>query len=412
MIRFYKSLFQIAIFLLVGTTLIAQAPERPTSADLHDAIKKLNVVGTALYIAAHPDDENTRMISWLSNHRKVNTGYLSLTRGDGGQNRIGTEIRELLGVIRTQELLQARKVDGGQQLFSRANDFGYSKHPDETLKIWNEQEVMSDVIWAIRKFRPDIIINRFDHKSAGRTHGHHTSSAVLSFRTFEMAGDPTVFPEQLKYVDVWKPQRLYFNTSWWFYGSREKFAEADKSRMLGVDVGTYYPLLGKSNNEIAAESRSMHKCQGMGSTPSRGSQTEYLELLKGDMPTDKEDPFQGIDISWNRIEGGAPIGALIKEIEKEFKYDDPAKSVAKLTQAYQMIQQLKDPYWKSIKSKEVESIIQGCLGLYLEAITNDYSATPGEDIELRIEMINRAGCLLYTSPSPRDLSTSRMPSSA
>ena len=391
MIRFYKSLFQIAIFLLVGTTLIAQAPERPTSADLHDAIKKLNVVGTALYIAAHPDDENTRMISWLSNHRKVNTGYLSLTRGDGGQNRIGTEIRELLGVIRTQELLQARKVDGGQQLFSRANDFGYSKHPDETLKIWNEQEVMSDVIWAIRKFRPDIIINRFDHKSAGRTHGHHTSSAVLSFRTFEMAGDPTVFPEQLKYVDVWKPQRLYFNTSWWFYGSREKFAEADKSRMLGVDVGTYYPLLGKSNNEIAAESRSMHKCQGMGSTPSRGSQTEYLELLKGDMPTDKEDPFQGIDISWNRIEGGAPIGALIKEIEKEFKYDDPAKSVAKLTQAYQMIQQLKDPYWKSIKLKEVESIIQGCLGLYLEAITNDYSATPGEDIELRIEMINRAG---------------------
>ncbi len=391
MIRFYKPIFQIAIFLLLGTALMAQAPKRPTSADLHDAIKKLNVVGTALYLAAHPDDENTRMISWLANHRKVNTGYLSLTRGDGGQNRIGTEIRELLGVIRTQELLQARRVDGGQQLFSRANDFGYSKHPDETLKIWNEKEVMSDVIWAIRKFRPDIIINRFDHKSAGRTHGHHTSSAVLSFRTFEMAGDPNVFPEQLKYVDVWQPKRLYFNTSWWFYGSREKFAKADKSKMLGVDVGTYYPLLGKSNNEIAAESRSMHRCQGMGSTPSRGSQTEYLELLKGEMPTDKEDPFQGIDISWNRLEGGAKIGALIKEIEKEFKYDDPAKSVAKLTAAYQLIQKLKDPYWKEIKSKEIEAVIQGCLGLFLEAIADDYSATPGEDIELSMEMINRTG---------------------
>ena len=237
----------------------AQAPRKMTSSDIHDEIKRLNILASALYLAAHPDDENTRLIAWLANEKRANTAYLSMTRGDGGQNLIGPEIRELLGVIRTQELLAARRVDGGKQMFTRANDFGYSKHPDETFAIWNKEKVLSDVVWAIRKFQPDIIINRFDHRSPGSTHGHHTGSAMLSMDAWELVNDPKAYPEQLKYVDTWQPQRLFFNTSWWFYGSREKFAESDKSRLLSIDVGTYYPLKGKSNTEIASLSRSMRR---------------------------------------------------------------------------------------------------------------------------------------------------------
>ena len=195
--------------------------------------------------AAPPDDENTRLISYLSNEVKARTGYLSITRGDGGQNLIGSELRELLGVLRTQELLAARSVDGGEQFFTRANDFGFSKHPDETLEIWDKEAVLGDVVWILRNFKPDVIVNRFDHRTPGSTHGHHTSSAMLSFEAFDLVNDPNAYPEQLDKVSLWQPKRLFFNTSWWFYGSREAFAEADKSNMVFMDVGVYFPLKGK-----------------------------------------------------------------------------------------------------------------------------------------------------------------------
>src|SRR5690606_9384606 len=191
--------------------------------EIYESIKKLNVLVSVLYVAAHPDDENTRLISFMANDLKARTAYLSITRGDGGQNLIGTELSELLGLIRTQELLAARKIDGGEQRFTRANDFGFSKHPDETLSIWDKNEVLSDVVWAIRTFKPDIIINRFDHRSPDTTHGHHTSSALLSLEAFDLANDQSKFSEQLKNTSVWPPKRLFFNTSWWFYGSQEKF---------------------------------------------------------------------------------------------------------------------------------------------------------------------------------------------
>lgn len=368
---------------------IAQAPEKPTSAQIHEAIKKLNVLGSVLYVAAHPDDENTRMIAYMSNHERMNTAYLSLTRGDGGQNLIGKEIRDLLGVIRTQELLGARSVDGGQQMFTRANDFGYSKTAEETLNIWNKDEVMADVIWAIRKFQPDVIINRFSHDTDRKTHGHHTTSAILSHEAFDLAGDPKVYPEQLKHVKTWQPTRLFFNTSWWFYGSRDKFNKADKSDMLSVDVGVYYPLKGKSNNEIAAESRSMHKCQGFGSEGSRGSEMEYLQYLKGEKP--KNNPFDGINTTWTRVEGGKKIGKLVSEIDANFKHDNPAASLPKLMEAYQLINGLPEGYWKTIKLKEIQKIIKGSLGLFFEVVAEDYSATLGETVDLNIEVINRLG---------------------
>lgn len=372
------------------TTAVAQQPEKPNAAEIYHSIQKLNFLGSALYVAAHPDDENTRLIAYLANEVKANTAYLSLTRGDGGQNLVGPEIRELLGVIRTQELLAARHTDGGSQMFSRANDFGYSKHPDETLKIWNEKEVMADVIWAIRKWQPDIIVNRFDHRTPGRTHGHHTASAMLSERAFNMAGDRSVYPEQLQWLDEWQPRRQFFNTSWWFYGSRENFAKADKSKLMSVDIGVYYPLLGQSNTEIAAASRSMHKSQGFGSTGTRGSQSEYLELINGDLPEDKENLFDGINTTWTRVEGGAAIGKILKAVEEQYNFSDPAASVPELVKAYQLIKQLPEGYWKRVKQEEVEEVISHCMALYLEVVADDYSATPGEEVELAFELINRS----------------------
>jgi len=220
---------------------ITLQPQKPSSAEIYEDLKKLNFLGSVLYVAAHPDDENTTAIAYFANAVKARTAYLSLTRGDGGQNLIGPELREKLGVIRTQELLAARATDGGEQRFTRANDFGYSKHPDETLSIWNKNQVLSDVVWTIRTFKPDIIINRFNHKTPGTTHGHHTSSAILSVEGFDLANDASKFSDQLKYTETWQPKRQFFNTSWWFYGSKEKFAKADKSKMLQLDLGTYYP---------------------------------------------------------------------------------------------------------------------------------------------------------------------------
>ena len=376
--------------LFANQTLKSQAPVKPSSAEIFHKIQKLNFLGSALYIAAHPDDENTRLISYLSNNTKARTGYLSITRGDGGQNLIGPELRELLGVLRTQELLAARRVDGGEQFFTRANDFGYSKHPDETLRLWNKEAVLGDVVWAIRNFKPDIIINRFDHRSPGSTHGHHTSSAMLSVEAFDLAGNPEQYEKQLSLTEPWQPQRLFFNTSWWFYGSEENFEKADKSNMLRMDIGVYYPLLGQSNNEIAATASSQHLCQGFGRVTTRGSQSEYIELLKGAMPSDKNNPFEGIDTSWSRIEGGEVIGNILHKVETNFDFKRPSKHLAQLIEAYTHLQNVGDEHWKNLKSKELKDIIIAVSGLYLEASSKDPIANPGGQAELAIEVLNRS----------------------
>ena len=378
------------IFLLSFQIVTAQQPQKPNAVEMYNQIQKLNFLGSVLYIAAHPDDENTRLISYLSNEKKARTGYLSLTRGDGGQNLIGPELRELLGLIRTQELIEARKIDGGEQFFSRANDFGYSKNPEETLQIWDKDQVLSDVIWTIRKFQPDVIINRFDHRSPGTTHGHHTSSAMLSVEAFDKVNDATVLPNQLKSVKTWQPKRLFFNTSWWFYGSKEKFDKADKSNLIHLKTGVYYTSVGKSNQEIAALSRSRHQSQGFGSTGTRGEEDEYLELLKGETPTDKTNIFEGIDTTWNRVNGGKAIGDILYNVEKNFDFKNPSASIPELVKAYDFIQKLEDTHWKTIKSEEIKKIISACAGLYLEAVAENQEATPGSSLKIKIEAINRS----------------------
>ena len=382
-----KLLSFLLCFLFYSVSINSQIPKKLNPNEIHQSIQKLNFLGSVLYLAAHPDDENTRLISYFSNHIHARTGYLSLTRGDGGQNLIGPEIRELLGVIRTNELLQAREIDGGEQFFTRANDFGYSKHPDETLEIWNKEEVLSDVIKVIRTFQPDIIINRFNVESTGKTHGHHTSSAMLSVEAFDLAASSTY---KNKDLEPWKTNRIFFNTSWWFYGSKEKFKKADKSKMISLNIGIFYPSSGLSNSEIASISRSMHKSQGFGSTGTRGNQNEYIKLLKGEMPQDKNNIFEGIDTTWNRVKGGAEIKKILDQVEKEFNFKDPSKSIPDLLKAYNLISNLENDHWKNYKIKQIKEIITACSGLYLEAKSNSAYATKNDSIKINVEAINRS----------------------
>ena len=360
------------------------------SAEIYKDIRKLGVLANVLYLAAHPDDENTRMISYLSNDLSVNTTYLSLTRGDGGQNLIGPEMREMLGVIRTHELMEARAIDGGSQLFTRANDFGYSKNPAETFTIWDREEVLSDVVWAIRNVRPDVIINRFNSDTSRPNHGHHTASAILSEEAFNLAGKKSIFPEQLAIVDPWQPRRVFWNTSWFFYGSREAFEKADKTGMIGIDIGAYDQVIGESCSEIAGRSRSMHKSQGFGSAETRGESLDYLILVKDAKNTIPASLFEDIDITWNRVKGGEIITNQVSLLESTFDFKNPSASIPQLLQIHKSISGISDPYWKKIKLAECEKLIKSCLGLFIEARTDHFKASPGSTIDVTLEVINRS----------------------
>ena len=377
----------IALSLLLVTT-ASFAQKQMNASEIKLALNKLNTLGSVLYIAAHPDDENTRLIAYMANERMVRTGYLSLTRGDGGQNLIGTEKGPLMGVVRTQELLEARKIDGGEQLFTRAVDFGYSKTAEETFVKWDKKEVLADVVWAIRKFKPDVIITRFPPTSAAG-HGHHTASAILAEEAFDLAGDPKAFPEQLKYTTVWQPKRLFLNASTWWDKELPQKAEANPTEYTTIDIGTYNTLLGKSYGEIAAESRTMHKSQGFGSAKQRGSKLEYLKLIKG--KPFKTDVLDDVNLSWKSIKNGEAIKELLTKASVDFNSEKPELVVPTLFEANQLINQLpNDNRWKATKIAEIEKIISACAGLFVEVTANDYSTSSGNQIELTTTLINRS----------------------
>ncbi len=296
------------------------------AAEIRLALAKLNVVGRVLYVAAHPDDENTAFLAWGEKGRLLDAGYLAMTRGDGGQNLIGSETAELLGVVRTEELLAARRVDGAKQFFTRTIDFGYSKSPAETLTIWDREKALADVVRVFRTFRPDVVVNRFPTTGEGG-HGQHTASALLSVEAFEAAGDPARFPEQIaEGLAPWKPRRVYFNV----FRFRSDQPRTEMPGAVAVDLGAYNALLGRSYTEIAAQSRSMHKSQGFGSAERRGSWVNDFQLVRGDK-ADK-DLFEGIDLSWKRVPGGGTVAPLLREAERTFRDDDPAASLPVLLQ--------------------------------------------------------------------------------
>lgn len=338
-------------------------------------------MGSVLYIAAHPDDENTRLLTYLAQEKKVRTGYLSLTRGDGGQNLIGNEQAELLGVIRTQELLAARKVDGAEQFFSRAIDFGFSKSAEESLKIWDKEKVLADAVWVIRKFRPDVIITRFPEDSRAG-HGQHSASAIIAREAFLAAGDPTKYPEQLKDVQPWNAKRIVWNT--FNFGGRNTTSEDQ----LKIDVGGFNPVLGKSYGEIAAESRSKHKSQGFGASKSRGSELEYFAHTDGQQA--KRDLFEGIDLTWIRIKGGEKIAELITKTDNSFNMEDPSKSVDDLLAIYTAVQESTDKYWKAQKEKELKELIVSCAGLWVESYSSKPIFTINETVSINHQYVLRS----------------------
>ncbi len=363
-----------------------EAPPEMNAAEIRLALEKLKVLGRVLYVAAHPDDENTGLISYWANGALFDTAYLSLTRGDGGQNLIGPELGAQLGVIRTQELLAARRIDHGQQFFSRANDFGYSKSAAETLRIWDREKILADTVWAIRKFRPDVIATRFPPDD-DKTHGHHTSSAILAQEAFQLAADPKKFPEQLKLVEPWQPTRLFWNASSFFFRARN--VPFDETGLLKIEAGGYQPLLGKSYPEIAAASRTMHKSQGFGAGIERGERTEYFKFLDG-KAVENGDLFSGIDTTWNRVKGGSEIAARIDAIIGRYEMKMPAASVPALLELHGLLGQLDDDFWKREKLSAIERIIGASLGLHLEAVSPKPAAQPGEATELQFEAINRS----------------------
>ncbi|HEV8659322.1 MAG TPA: PIG-L family deacetylase [Thermoanaerobaculia bacterium] len=384
--------------------LIPVVAQARTAAELQLALKKLTVVGSALYVAAHPDDENTAMLAWLSNDRLVRTGYLSLTRGDGGQNLIGDEKGELLGVIRTQELLAARRIDGAEQFFSRALDFGFSKSPQETLSIWDRDKVLADVVWVIRKFQPDVILTRFPTTGEGG-HGHHTSSAILAEEAFRAAGDATRFPEQLQYVSVWQPKRIFWNR---FSFQRLDPNAPELANDVRVDLGAYNALLGRSYTEIAGESRSMHKSQGFGAAERRGTLTNYLKLIGGDAA--QSDVFEGVNLTWSRYAGGERAGSLLQQAYDTFDVRDPSKSIPLLLQGLQELDRLgatdawssRSNPWVEVKRRELLEAIRGCAGLSIDVSAADSAVTPGGEIGVSVTVVNRSDFpfILSTVASP------------
>ncbi|WP_216726490.1 PIG-L family deacetylase [Hymenobacter siberiensis] len=385
----------------------AQTPKSYTSSEILLGLKKLNVLGSVMYLAAHPDDENTRLIAYMANERLLETSYLSATRGDGGQNLIGPELREGLGVIRTQELLAARRLDGGRQFFTRANDFGFSKTSDETFRIWDKEQVLADMVWVIRQRRPDVLITRFP-PDARAGHGHHQASAILAAEAFDAAGDPKRFPEQLQYVQAWQPKRLFWNTGSFFVKPGENM-----DGYLRLDAGGYNPLLGQSYGEIAARSRSNHRSQGFGSAAQRGEALEYFQPVKGAKAT--KDLFEGVDQTWNRVPGGAAVGKLIEEVIRKYDPSNPSASVAGLLKVREQLMALsnksdknssdqtmythldnnpRNVFWLKEKIAETNQLLQAASGLAIEATaaTNSVATSEGNNVPIKVdfEVVNRS----------------------
>jgi len=351
------------------------------SAAIYAQLKQMEVLGSVLYIAAHPDDENNAFLPYLTKERRYRTAYLSLTRGDGGQNLIGKEQGIELGLIRTQELLAARMQDGAEQYFSTAYEFGYSKSAKEALAIWDHQKVLSDVVWVIRKFQPDIIISRFPG-DARAGHGHHAASSIIAQEAYTAAADPNMFPEQFKYgVQPWKAKRILWNT--FNFGT----VNTTNDNQLKIEVGGYNPTIGKSYGEIGAEARTMHKSQGEGRPRRRGSYFEFFQHLNGD--TAKTDIMEGVVTNWSRL--NAPkIQTTIQQIISAYKIDQPAASVPSLVQLYQAVNKLPESQWKTYQLNLIQSTIESASGLLVEATTTKQQVVPEGDLTIQVLVNQRS----------------------
>ncbi len=377
-----KKIFLLTLALCPILACFAQNPSSADASEILLQLKKLNVLGSVLYIAAHPDDENNALLPYLAKEKLYRTAYLSLTRGDGGQNLLGNEQGVALGLMRTQELLAARRIDGAEQYFSRAYDFGFSKTAAESLRIWGKEKILSDVVWEIRKFQPDIIIKRFPpDKRAG--HGHHAASSILAEEAFKAAADPKRFPEQFKYgVKPWQAKRILWNT--YNFGGNNTTSDDQ----LKIDIGGYNPLIGKSYGEIGAEARTMHKSQGEGRPGRRGLSYEYFLTTAGSPA--KVSLMDGINTSWQRLEGGTALSSMIEDVINNFKSQHPEASVPALIKIYQSIKRLPESNWKEKKLADTQRLIEECSALFVDATSSQQEVVQGGKLHINFNCIKRA----------------------
>ena len=368
--------------ILVWLALLSNASQAapPHAGQLLREIDRLQVVGSVLYVAAHPDDENTRLLSWLVGERGLQATYLSMTRGGGGQNLIGSEQAELLGVLRTEELLAARRIDGAQQLFTRMRDFGYSKSTEETLERWGRASALTDVVRAIRQVRPDIVVTRFAPDWGG--HGHHTASAELAAEAFAKAADPSFATPGLP---PWQATRLLHNTSTWRRGP--DFVVPDD--WMQIDAGSYDALSGRSWGEVAAASRTMHKSQGFGSAPRVGPSLEYFTLTAG---APSRDPFGGIDTSWSRMPGTQRLQRHLARASTGFNPRAPHRALPHLARAHAELTALPEAAepWRTLKLHELERVMLRCAGVWLTATADQAAVAPGTEASVSLTALARA----------------------
>lgn len=355
---------------------------KPSGHILRD-LEKIKTLGSILYFAAHPDDENTALLAYLSQHESLDAAYLSLTRGSGGQNRIGSELNAGLGIIRTQELLTARRIDGARQYFSNAIDFGYSRSQSETLRIWGESDVLGDAVKVIREYKPDVIIIRF-HPGDSQTHGHHQAATYLALQAFELAGDPAAYPEQLEYLEPHQASRLYWDAYWWTDRYQD---EIDQPGTLSFELSSFDPILGESYTEISRRALGQHKSQGVVFPLSREKMPIKLVLVKGE-PVDEL--FAETDISWNRIDPSGTITAILDEAVLHYDLRNPEAIVPLLLDARREIENLKTSVWKSRKLPALDQIILDCLGIFVDARISTSQVYQGEIASIEVEIANRS----------------------
>ena len=359
----------------------ANAQQRPFSGapEIEQSLHKLNELGTVLMVAAHPDDERTQVLAYFARGRYMRTAYLSLTRGEGGQNLIGSEQGAQLGLIRTQELLAARQIDGAEQFFTRAIDFGFTKTASETMEKWGHDRILSDVVWVIRRYRPDVIICGFSGTPADG-HGQHQASALLAHEAFTAAADPARFPEQLRFVQPWKARRIVQSAG--FSSKASTLPPAGEA-----DTGAFNPILGYSYEELAVLSRSMHHSQGTGAMRRPGGGTSAFFLVKGD-PASK-DLFDGIDTTWNRLPGGGAVGAILGDAIHSYQPAHPERVIPQLVKARPLIAAMSDPLAK-IKLAELDEAIALCAGLWIEGQAKNFETTPGSKLDVTATVMNRS----------------------